>query len=167
MSTLSSLSEQIYDTEFYFRSDLIDSRYSSPEQARAAEVILIQDWLDAHLGEMNILLNTSFTSSSGDVTGLEIEEQNILREMYMYNYYRKQSRNLLRSIDGTTLIDIDFQTIREGDSVITRAVNSKQEVVKNYRMLMLQAQDNLDKLVHKYNMYRAKPSQVTGDDAKG
>ena len=165
MSTLSDLAEQIYDTEFYFRDDLIDSRYSSPEQARAAEVVLIQDWLDAHLGEMNVLLNAAFTSDNGDVENLKIEEQNILREMYMFNYYRKQGRNLLRSIDGTTHIDIDFQTIREGDSVITRAVNSKQEVVKNYRMLMLQAQENLDKLVHKYNMYQSKPRQVTGRDA--
>jgi uncharacterized protein YnzC (UPF0291/DUF896 family) len=163
MSTLSSLAEQLYDTEFYFRSDLIDSRYSSPEQARTTEVVMIGDWLDAHLGEMNILINTSFTSDSGDVAGLEIEEQNILREMYMHNYYRKQSRNLLRSIDGTTSVDIDFQTIREGDSVITRS--NKSELARNYRMLMSQAQDNIDRLVHKYNMYKAKPTQVSGDDA--
>ena len=74
MSTLSDLAEQIYDTEFYFRDDLIDSRYSSPEQARAAEVVLIQDWLDAHLGEMNVLLNAAFTSDNGDVENLKIEE---------------------------------------------------------------------------------------------
>jgi hypothetical protein len=167
MSTLSNLAEQIYDVEFYWSDDLVDSRYSDPIQARSSELVIIQSWLDAHIGELNILINTSFTpDQNGDIAGFGQEESSILREIYMFNYYRKQSRNTLRSLDGTTgVIDSDFRTIREGDSVITKNSGSRQDLARFYRLLMIQAQENIDKLVHAYNMYSAKPNQVSGGDA--
>ena len=166
MSTLSNLAQQIYDVEFYWSDDLIDSRYSTPEEARAAEIVVIQAWLDAHIGELNILINTAIVQDEdGEVPGFGQEEAGIIREMYMFNYYRKQSRNALRSIDGSSVVDQDFQTIREGDSVITKSSGSKQNTARFYRLLMVQAQENLDKLVHAYNMFGAKPTQVSGGDA--
>ncbi len=153
MSTLSDLSEQIYDSELGFEDG---------EEARTKEIALIEGWLDAHIGELNTMLNTSFESVAGEIENFKGEEEAILREMYMYNYYRKHNRNVLRLVDGS-VSELDFQTIREGDSVITRS--NKSEVAKNYRMLMRQAQARLDNLVHVYNLYASKPSQVTGDDA--
>lgn len=155
MSTLSDLSEQIYDSELGFEDG---------DDARNKEIALIESWLDAHVGELNTLLNTSFVSVSGEIENFKGEEEAILREMYMYNYYRKHNRNVLRLVDGS-VSELDFQTIREGDSVITRS--NKSEVAKNYRMLMAQTQERLDNLVHVYNLYASKPSQVTGDDAAG
>ena len=153
MSTLSDLSEQIYASELGFEDG---------DDARTKEIALIESWLDAHIGELNTMLNTSFESVDSEIENFKGEEESILREMYMYNYYRKHSRNVLRLVDGS-VSELDFQTIREGDSVITRS--NKSEVAKNYRMLMFQAQERLDKLVHTYNIYASPPSQVTGDDA--
>ncbi|MBN86529.1 MAG: hypothetical protein CL885_03300 [Dehalococcoidia bacterium] len=151
MSVLSDLAEQIYDHELGF---------GEVGDARQVEVDMIEAWLDAHLGELNTLINTSFRNT--DLSLFKEEEGAILREMYLINYYRKHGRNVLRLIDGSTN-ELDFQTIREGDSVITRT--NKSEIAKNYRLLMSNSQERLDKMVHAYNMYRSKPSQVTGDDA--
>jgi len=263
MSVLSDLAEQIYDQELGF---------GEVGDARQVEVDMIGAWLGAHIGELNTMINTSFsredgvpgTTASGVIvlsadgqlgnldgesvtigdatltegtnwdrsdsndnaaTGLSAainnlndfsssavggtisissllvgvvgnasvstskpdliavpaalsggvdaipevelvnfkeEEGAILREMYLINYYRKHGRNVLRLIDSST-DELDFQTIREGDSVITRT--NKSEIAKNYRLLMVNAQTRLDKMVHAYNMYMSKPSQVTGDDA--
>jgi uncharacterized protein YnzC (UPF0291/DUF896 family) len=151
MSVLSDLAGQIYDHELGF---------GETGAARQVEVDMIESWLDAHLGELNTMINTSFRND--DLSLLEQEEQSILREMYLINYYKKHGRNVLRLIDGSQN-ELDFQTLREGDSVITRT--NKSEIAKNYRLLMSNAQERLDKMVHSYNMYMSKPNQVTGDDA--
>lgn len=165
MSTLSLIAESIWDYEFYWKEELKGSEYSSAAQERQIETEIIADWLDAHLGELNLMINTNFKSEAGDVDGLAQEEASILTEMYLLNYYRKQSRNLLRSIDGSTDSTVDFQSIREGDSVITMNTGGKQGIARNYRVLMQESQDRIDKLVHSYNMYQSRPSQVSGDDA--
>ena len=113
MITLSALAESIWDSEFYWREDLKDTRYATAEEERAAEVVIIADWLDAHLGELNVVINTNFSSNDlGEVADMQDEESAILREMYLFNYYRKQSRNTLRALDGSTAMDgIDFPRI--------------------------------------------------------
>lgn len=165
MSTLSSIAESIWDYEFYWKEELRGTQYSTAEEERLTEVDIITDWLDAHLGELNIMINSNFESANGEVADFKKEESSILKEMYLLNYYRKQSRNLLRSIDGSADSTPDFQTIREGDSVITMNAGGKQGIARNYRMLMQESQDRIDKLVHSYNMYQSKPSQVSGGDA--
>jgi hypothetical protein len=151
MSTLSDLATQIYDSELCFTESASE---------RAAELVLIETWLEAHIGELNTLINTNF-----EITDLSLvlqEEQSILREMYLLQYYRRQSRNVLRLVDGSQG-ELDFHTIREGDSVITRT--NKSEIAKNYRSLISQTQQKINGLVSSYNMYAAKPSQISGDDA--
>lgn len=151
MTVLSELAEQIYDSELGFGG-------SAPE--RQAEINLITDWLGAHLGEFNTLTHSCFTLS--DLSLFSLEESAILREMYLIHYYKKRGRLLLRMVDGSSG-ELDFQTIREGDSVITKT--NKNEAARNYRLLTELAQGNLSDLVSGYNMYRAPPRQITGDDA--
>ena len=69
MATLSSIAESIFDEEFYWKEELKDTRYSSGAEEREKEILIIADWLDAHLGELNIMINTSFVSDNGVVEG--------------------------------------------------------------------------------------------------
>jgi len=151
VSALSDLATQIYDSELCF---------TESAEERAAEIVLITAWLEAHLGELNTLINTNFELT--DLSLILQEEKSILREMYLLQYYRRQSRNVLRLVDGSQG-ELDFHTIREGDSVITRT--NKSEIAKNYRSLISHTQQKLDALVHSYNMYASKPGQISGDDA--
>ena len=57
---LSSIAEYIFNTEFGWSEKYVDSQYDTLEEEKQKEVILITDWLDAHVGELNILINTDF-----------------------------------------------------------------------------------------------------------
>ena len=75
--------------------------------------------------------------------------------------FEKRGLNVLKGADGSSS-DMDFQTLREGDSVITRS--NRNTVAANYRKLQERAEMELKDLVHNYNMYHSKPSQIYGDD---
>ncbi len=150
MSVVSGLAAEIYDTELGYET--------GPQ--RDSEVKLISGWLDANIGVVNTYINSSFYAEDLSATG-HLEERAIAKELYLSNYYGKQSRNVLRGIDGSSN-QLDFQTLREGDSVITRT--NKNQVAQNYRLLQEQSEAKLKDLVHSYNMYKSEPSQVSGDD---
>lgn len=57
---LSSIAEYIFNTEFGWSEKYVDSQYDTLEEEKQKEVVLITDWLDAHIGELNILINTDF-----------------------------------------------------------------------------------------------------------
>lgn len=167
--SLNTLAEYIYDVEFDF-GELFRDRYSDANTARAGEIPLIADWLEAHIGELNVLIYSSFKSTNKEIEDFNQEEGAILLEMYMYNYYRKMSRLTLRakdtSVAGATL---DFKSLQEGDSVITMPEASSSgggtsDLPKHYRLLMEQSKDNLEILVSQYNSLHSPPNQVSGDD---
>jgi hypothetical protein len=58
---------------------------------------------------------------------------------------------------------VDFITLRDGDSMITRT--NKNEIAKTYRGLTNDATQRLEMLTAKYNIYSARPVQVAGADA--
>ena len=150
MSVVSGLAAEIYDTELGYET--------GPQ--RDSEVKLISGWLDANIGAVNTYINSSFSASDLSVTG-HLEERAITKELYLSTYYGKQARNVLRGIDGSSN-QLDFQTLREGDSVITRT--NKNQVAANYRLLQEQSEEKLKELVHLYNMYKSSPNQVYGND---
>ncbi|NDG54029.1 MAG: hypothetical protein EBY39_13575, partial [Flavobacteriia bacterium] len=71
-------------------------------------------------------------------------------------------QRVLRGIDGSNGAP-DFQVIKEGDSMIQKS--NKNVTAKSYREAYLDSQQRVKDLVHAYNLYGAKPSQVVGDDA--
>lgn len=149
-SRVRQLAQRIYDEEIGFETG----------DARTTEISLIGDWLEGHLGELNALIFTSF--SGYDPQGFNLEEQAILRELYLAEYNRKAHRRVLRGIDGSNGAP-DFQVIKEGDSMIQKS--NKNVTAKSYREAYLDSQQRVKDLVHAYNLYGAKPSQVVGDDA--
>jgi hypothetical protein len=86
------------------------------------------------------------------------EERAIYKQMYLYEFYTKKTRQVLRGIDSS----VDFITLREGDTMITRT--NKNEIAKTYRSLANDAKAEMEKLVAAYNIYMASPKQVAGED---
>jgi hypothetical protein len=127
----------------------------------------ISGWLANNVGLLNTQLYTSFSGSAttdGDTaiqtTGrFGFEEADIFKQLYLVNYYKKKTRAVLKNIDSS----VDFISLRDGDSMITRT--NKNEIAKTYRGLTNDAEDRLQMLTAKYNIYGAAPVQVAGMDA--
>jgi hypothetical protein len=144
MSQLGILASGIYKTEF--DSDSTAANYNQ-----------ISGWLSENLGLLNTFLNTSF---SGENPNFGLEEQAIYKEIYLYNFYNKQSRNILRGITATSNAGDNILSVSDGDNQITFV--NRNEVGKVYRDLARESKQKLDGLVAKYNIYQAKPLQVGG-----
>lgn len=150
-TNLGKLAVDIYDQEIGF--------HEHGEQ-RNREITLISGWLEGHLGELNNLIYTSFSGENPEA--LNLEEQAILREMYLSEFNRKAHRRVLRGIDGTDGSP-DFKMIKEGDSVIQRS--DKNITAKSYHAAYVSSQERVKDLVTAYNIYGAKPNQVVGKDS--
>jgi hypothetical protein len=64
----------------------------------------------------------------------------------------------------------DWTELREGDSSIKRVAQNaspqqKVQVAQTYRTFAEEADLKLSELVHSYNMYKASPRQVAGNEA--
>ena len=136
-------------------------------------LVSISGWLANNVGLLNTQLYTSYSGSGVSVSDTQypndtvlspsgnfrFEEADIYKQIYLTNYYTKKARAVLKGIDSS----VDFISLREGDSVITRT--NKNEIAKTYRGFAKDAQERLEMLTAKYNIYEAQPVQVAGTDA--
>jgi hypothetical protein len=144
MNVIESLSLSIFQTEFDGDTGIMPRSY-------------ISGWLSENIGSLNTLLNTSY---SGIDSNIDLEAQAIYKELYLANYYRKQSRNALRGIIDSSNGQSDVLSLRDGDSSVT--FTNKNEVAKVYKSMADESQNRLNKLTHQYNIYQSKPLQVGG-----
>ena len=138
--------------------DLANSIYVNEFDSTGVTVEAISGWLENNIGQLNNVLYTSFSGDNGDVDGLNLEEQNIYKQMYLYHYYTKQTRNTIRGIANDT--NGNIISVRDGDNAITFV--NKNEVSKVYRSLAQDAYDGLQSSITSYNIYNASPKQVGG-----
>ena len=148
MSEISDLADSIFASEFDSDSD-------------AVNLSLLNGWLQENLGLLNTLINTSY---NGENPGMGLEEKAIYKQIYLYNYYGKQTRNVLRGIISTTSSD-NILMVADGDNRIQFANNN--EISKTFRDMAKDSKQALDMMVAKYNIYAAKPLQVGGAEASG
>ena len=144
MSELGELASGIYSSEF--DSDSSAANYSQ-----------ISGWLSENLGLLNTLINTNF---SGQNPSLGLEEQAIYKEIYLYNYYNKQARSILRGITATSNAGDNILSVSDGDNSISFV--NRNEVGKVYRDLAKESKQKLDVLVTKYTIYESQPLQIGG-----
>ena len=142
MSNIGTLATSIFENEF---------------DSTGITVASISGWLDNNVGELNNLLYTSFSGVNGNVSGLNLEEQNIYQEMFLHHYYKKQTRNTLRGITDNTN---NITSVRDGEQTISFV--NRNEVSKVDKGLAQDAYDRLQDLVYSYNSYQASPRQVGG-----
>jgi hypothetical protein len=143
MSVISGLATKIFQTEFDGDAGVVPRSY-------------IEAWLESNLGQLNALINTSY---SGIGAELDLESSAIYKEMYMANYYKKQSRNALRGLVGNSN-GSDILSLKDGNSSVT--FTNKNEVSKVYKSLAQDCEAKVDKLSHQYNMYQSEPLQLGG-----
>ena len=153
MTTIGTLATNIYDNEFGWETG----------SARDTQISLVSGWLVGHLGELNTYIYTCFSGESPNNFGLE--EQAIITEMYICEWYRKEQRNTLRGVATTSdgSATLDWEVLREGDTMIKKA--SGKDKAKNYQEAINASVKRFKDLVHSYNLYGARPSQVAGRDA--
>ena len=183
--TILEIANNIWDTEF-------GDEHS--ELARKIEIQAIEEYLKANVGQLNVLLNSTFVATSD----FGAEEGSIFSMIYLKDWYRKQARNILRGVGifsqssneqkatntgGSSnqgkfgdLAD-DWTSIKEGDTTITRSRPTSSSVgdstfssVSNessrlLKQLAEEADVKLRDLVYKYNLYKSAPIQVAGNDA--
>lgn len=146
--SVEDLSTEIYQNEFDS-----DTGYAS--------LSLISGWLENNVGQLNTKIYSNFyvENTNFEPTGqFKQEERAIYKQMYLYEFYTKKTRQVLRGIDSS----VDFLSLREGDTMITRT--NKNELAKTYRSLASDARDEMERLVSSYNIYQAAPVQVAGED---
>ena len=122
MSVLEDLASGIVETEFDGDTGI-------------ATVSAVSGWLFENLGRLNTYIYTDFSgnSATGAYGTMDIEAQNILKEMYLYNYYTKESRNALRGIVNSSVSGDNILALKDGESSVTFV--NRNEVSKVYRGL--------------------------------
>lgn len=146
--TVSRLANEIFANEFEF-----DSGY--------AQFYYLSGWLGNNIGLLNTKLYGEFSVDNGvflPTGSFADEEASIYKQMYLHEFYTKKARQVLRGIDSS----VDFITLREGDTMITRT--NKNELAKTYKSLAADARQEVERLVASYNIYKAAPLQVAGED---
>jgi len=118
-------------------------------------IISISGWLQGNIG----LLNTNiYRDFSGSNPALEDEENAIFTQLYLHQYYVKQARASLRTAVSASG---GLSEVTEGDTTVRFA--SRGEVGKTYRGIAKDCYSELQRLIHAYNMYEARPRQVGGE----
>ena len=132
-----------------------------------ATVASVSGWLYENLGQVNTYLYTNFSgdNATGTYEIMDIEAQNILKELYLSNYYSKEARNALRGITKSSVSGDNVLSLKDGESAVTFI--NRNEVSKVYRGLANDSMDKVTQMAAQYNIYQAQPRQLGGIDASG
>ena len=127
----------------------------------------ISGWLFENLGRLNTHIYTDFAgyTATGANGTIDKEAQNILKELYLYNYYTKEARNSLRGIVNSNVSGDNILSLKDGESSLTFV--NRNEVSKVYRGLASDSMANVERLSAQYNIYQAEPLQLGGVDGSG
>jgi hypothetical protein len=137
-------------------------QYEFDSDTGIATVANVSGWLYENLGQVNTYLYTEF---SGADASLDMEAQNVLKELYLCNYYTKQARNSLRGIINSSVSGDNILSLRDGESAVTFI--NRNEVSKVYKGLAGDCMDNVVRMAGQYNIYGAQPRQTAGIDGSG
>ena len=132
-----------------------------------ATVASVSGWLYENLGRVNTYLYTNFSgdNATGTYEIMDIEAQNVLKELYLSNYYNKEARNALRGITKSSVSGDNVLSLKDGESAVTFI--NRNEVSKVYRGLANDCMDKVTQMAAQYNIYQAQPRQLGGIDASG
>ncbi len=143
------------------------------ENKQFANPSYISGWLRNNMGELNVLIHTTY---GGPNPGLGDEEQSIYRNLFLRDYYKKLGRQALLGVtyvntsSSNEMVTSDWTELRDGDSVIRRKAmmaspSEKITTSRQYSQLSREADEELQKLLYKYNIDKSGPRQVAGKDA--
>jgi len=151
MNDLGILASSIVEVEF-------------PDDTGRFPVSYVSGWLEANIGELNVLLNEDFSidESGNFLPPFCPEEEAIYTELYSMHYYEKVSRDVLRGITDGSTAGGDWVLLKEGDTTIQK--QNKNSIARTLNLFKQESSQKMNDLVSKYNMYKASPLQVYGAD---
>jgi len=142
-------------------SEVIWDELGSPD---TPTLIAISGWTEHNIGLLNISIDESYISMSGDFApALDADASGIYKGIYMVKYFESRIKDSVNNVavKGTGAA-LDWVEIRDGDSVVRRA--SPAEMTRIYRGLKSDAQKELNTLIHLFKANEGKPHQITGDE---
>ncbi len=141
--------------------------YEFDSDTGIATVASVSGWLHKNLGKLNTYIYTHFSGhgASGTYGQIDIEAQNILKELYLNNFYNKEARNALRGIVNSNVSGDNVLSLKDGESSVTFV--NRNEVSKVYKGLAKDSMDNIVRMSAQYNIYQAEPRQLFGIDGSG
>jgi hypothetical protein len=145
------LAYNIWDSEFY------DDETSQIH--RRVETDNISGWLESNVGQLNVLLDTTFSGGNPTLTN---QQSGIFHQMFLQNWYEKQTRSVLKGVtQGSDMLEIQD----EDGNKFTR--HNRNVTAQVYKKLGEEAGDRLDSLITQYKVQKFNevgPVQVAGDD---
>jgi hypothetical protein len=118
----------------------------------------ISGWYAANVGNLNNLLNTSFSGADPDI---DEEAKGIFGMMYLSSYYDRQARNAARGVLSSTQGE-NILSVSDGDNKIQ--FSNRNEIAKTFRGLSADTTAALEKAADKYCMFASRPQSVNGLD---
>lgn len=173
MGQIDAIAEKIYNSEFY-EDDADESSVKSFKTRISA-------WLESNIGLLNILIYKDYRINSYlDVEpALQPEEIAIFTQLYLKEYYKRQSQSALKNVTSSTTTTTtgessftmsEWTELREGDSSIKRqslvsTPQQKIQAAQAYKSIANEADIKLKELVHYYNSYNSEPRQVVPEES--
>ena len=173
MGQIDAIAEKIYNSEFY-EDDAEESAVKSFKNRISA-------WLESNIGLLNILIHKDYRIDAYlDVDPiLQPEEIAIFTQLYLKEYYKRQSQLALKNVTSSTTTTTtgessftmsEWTELREGDSSIKRqslvsTPQQKIQAAQAYKSIANDADIKLKELVHYYNSYNSAPRQVIPEDS--
>lgn len=146
-NTFSGLARDVFTTEF-------DSNTGVTTFSQ------ISGWFAANVGNLNNLLNTSF---SGVDPEIDEEAKAIYGMLFLSWYYDKQARNAARGVLSSTQGE-NILSVSDGDNKIQ--FSNRNEIAKTFRGLSSDAMAAAEKAADKYCMYLSRPQSINGLDTE-
>lgn len=146
-NTFSGLARDVFTTEF-------DSNTGVTTFSQ------ISGWFAANVGNLNNLLNTSFSGVDPEV---DEEAKSVYQLLYMSAYYERQARNAARGVISSQNGE-NILSVSDGDNKIQFA--NRSEVAKTFRGLASDAASAAEKAADKYTMFASRPQSINGLDTE-
>lgn len=170
LNQIGELATEVLEYDFF---------YISGAQQKETELTRISGTISGRLGELNILLNQSFSYTGDDGNPsprLGYEEGEILKSIYIRDYNKREAQKILRGIYVPDVLDDsnsegDWVELREGDTVIKRSsasisnsANNKINASKSHQDVAKEMEAKIKSLVNAYNLYGSVPREAKGED---
>jgi hypothetical protein len=118
----------------------------------------ISGWYAANVGNLNNLLNTSFSGADPEI---DVEASAIFQSMYMGAYYDRQARRaalgVISSANGENILSVS-----DGDNKIQ--FSNRNEIAKTFRGLSADTTAAIEKAADKYCLFLSAPKSINGLD---
>lgn len=141
-------------------TDIADQIMQELEDTSDLSLASVAFWCRNNIGKLNSFIHTSYRVDpvSYEYTpAMDEEELSVLKQMFKIHYYGIKIRENLGAAGTNAVIEIT------ADGASVRKIN-KTTIAKDWMQLKREEEANLKDQIAAYNIDKAKPRQVHGND---